>query len=186
MGWRGRNLDDVVVVTVAWYGPLTTSSIVDTIDPREWKRAGQWEIDNPEDTSIRRRRSSVPQLQYQTMLVRLHKLAERGLVTADTKDARYHWRLLTREEAERLRDNLLAEWACPKKLRRRIEAAAADMQATVEFDLEVRTIHDYRYTWQPPVSAMLHVRFPRGDVSAIVEQPKGNLWRAAAEEVGLL
>jgi hypothetical protein len=179
MPWRGSHLDDVVVYCIAQYPNLTCSQIVETIHPKDWKNAGKQE---------RGPAGTVPELQYQTMLSRLHRLADQGKICVDNREgSSYHWRIMSPGEREEHERALLAEWACPKKLRRRIEAAAQEMDAEVEFFLSVKPPDKLsRWTGRQEVYAAVVLTLARGEVLGVVKRPEGNAWREAAEEVGLL
>lgn len=176
MPWRGSHLDDVVVFCVAQYPLSSVSQIVELIHPKDWKAAAAQE--GP-------RRGTVPGCEYQSMLQRLHRLHDQGKVIIDTSDPErttpYRWRLMLAGEREAMEAELAAKWACPSKLRHKIEAAAAEMEGTVEFRVRVMRPSHYR-----EAIASLVVTLPRGSLAAEVKGPAGNHWRDAAEECGLL
>jgi hypothetical protein len=181
MPWRGADLDSVVLLCLAQYGPLKTNALIEAIDPKEWEAA----LHDQEVRDFKRATGRV--LEYQGMLTRLHRLADDGKVQADRSGGAYHWRLLSPgERAERERQLQLL-WRCPTNLARHIERSAAELEGTAEFFVSVgRTSRYDRYFGADKVTAGLVVKLPRGEVVSGLREPGAKAWRAAAEECGLL
>lgn len=184
MPWVGTKLEDVLLHTLARYGPLEVQQIVNTIvehHPDEWRAAYLRTYPGTQYFVGRKAVDCLCMCSYSWCYSKLVKQEhQRVLRNKNTGQGHRHlWRCANKGEVEALRKELVGRWTCPPELRAEIEAAAEAMSGSVEFWMEVNPPG-----WFVECNAWLIVTLPRGEVKALVKSRNG--WHDAAVECGLL